>query len=311
MVITGINQNRYLINNPIWVNITGAGEKVLLSFNSLQANLQNYSIFTFYTWNGSVELDLSEIIKGLMPEPSHPTNIISGQIIPGTTTFQILTFQSLGTVVQSYNFNKTFIRGGDGTMGENLTLPVGSVLKESPKIPVWQGYPSAKYTLNANNQIVFSNILNNNEIDRRKVVTCNPVFLRFLNTRGGYSFWMFEEWEITEKSSKTNRIDRRGNPLDLGLEMAWELSLNSRVPREYNATLSALLKSPEVHIYDINSILNDRGSGVSGVSEGRKKAQWTRIYPAGGSMAWNGFEEMNEYSFKFDLLFKEKPTLIW
>lgn len=306
MIISGINQNRYLINNPIWVNITGAGEKVLLSFTSLQAENQNYPIFTFYTFNGQTELDLSEIIKGLMPESNHPQNPIAGQVIQGNITTQSLTFQSLGTVIGSQNFNKTFIRGGDGTMQSNIALPIGSVLKESPKIPVWQGYPSAKYTLNSNNQIIFSNILTNAEIDRRKVVTCNPVFLRFLNTRGGYSFWMFEEWEITEKSKETHRIERRGNPLDLGLEMAWELSLNTRVPREYNATLSALLKSPEISVYNIENILNKRG-GNSLMAFGT----WTRIYNAGGSMAWNGFEEMNEYSFKFDLLFKEKPTLIW
>lgn len=304
MVITGINQNRYLINNPIWIDISNAGEKVLLSFNSLQSDLQNYPIFTFYTFNGSAEVDLSEIIKGLMPESNHPQNPIAGQVIQGNITTQSLTFQSLGTVIGSQNFNKVFIRGGDASMGTNLTLPSGAVLKESPKIPVWQGYPSAKYTLNSNNQIIFSNILTNAEIDRRKVVTCNPVFLRFLNTRGGYSFWMFEEWEVNEKSSKTNRIDRRGNPLDLGMEIAWELSLNTRVERAYNATLSALLKSPEVHIYRVENILNDRGLFLV-------KPQWTRIYNAGGAMQWNAFEQMNEYSFKFDLLFKEKPTLIW
>lgn len=312
MVISGFNQNRYLINNPIWVDITGAGAKVVLSFVSLQTQVGNTPIFTFYTFSGNVSFDISEIIKALMPEPNHPASPISGSIIPGNVTTQTLVFQSSGDVFQSsggssQSFVKSFIRGGDASMGTSLTLPSGSVLKESPKIPVWEGYPSAKYTLNANNQVVFSNILANNEIDRRKVVTCNPVFLRFLNTRGGYSFWMFEEWEVNEKSSKTNRIDRRGNPLDLGMEMAWELSLNTRVEREYNATLSALLKSPEVHIYRVENILNERSSGLLTKSYGA----WTRIYNAGGAMQWNAFEQMNEYSFKFDLLFKEKPTLIW
>ncbi len=311
MVISGINQNRYLINNPIWVDITGAGSKVLLSITSLQAEEQNFPIFTFYTFNGRAEVDLSEIIKGLMPEPNHPTNPISGSIITGNVTTQNLTFQSFIPFIPgdpnpgSQTFVKTFIRGGNASMQTNLTLPAGSVLKESPKIPVWQGYPSAKYTLNGNNQVVFSNILTNAEIDRRKVVSCEPVFLRFLNTRGGYSFWMFEEWEMTEKSKETERINRRGNPLDLGMEMGWELSLNTRVEREYNATLAALMKSPEVHLYRAESILNSRGNPYE------VKWGWTRIYNTGNSMKWNAYEEMNEYDFKFDLLFKEKPTLIW
>ena len=304
MIVSGLNQNRYLINNPIWVDITDAGQKVVMSFTSLQAQIGNYPIFTFYTFNGNVSFDISEIIKGLMPEPNHPQTAIAGQIIPGNVTTQNITFQSDG---DSVTLNKAFIRGGNASMGVNLNLPQLAQLKESPKIPVWQGYPSAKYTLNANNVVVFSNILTNSEIDRRKVVTCEPVFLRFLNTRGGYSFWMFEQWEINEKSKPTQHIKRRGNPLDLGMEMGWELSLNSRVEREYNATLSALMKSPEVHIYRIENILNSRGQSISASSFG----SWTRIYPSGNSMNWNAHEEINEYDFKFDLLLKEKPTLIW
>src|SRR5690606_34253914 len=167
----------------------------------------------------------------------------------------------------------------------------------------WQGFQSAKYTLNESNQVVFTNILNNEEIERRKVVTCNPAFLRFLNTKGGYSYWLFEEWEMKKKTTKTERIERVGNPFDLGLKSTHELSLNTRVEERYIATLDALLQSPEVWAYRVSDTFFTKGNLEKGV--------WTRIYNNGGDIKWNAFERVNEYSFEFDLLFKQNPELKW
>lgn len=304
MVISGLNNNRYLINNPIWVEITGAGAKVTLTFTSFSQEVgeQNY-FFTFYTLNGRTIFDLSEIIKSLMPEPNHPQNPIAGSFISGNSLNVGLTFQSGAS---SQTLPKMFFRGGRDSMGTNIFLTANSVLKESEKIPVWQGFPSAKYSLNSNNQVIYSNILANNEIERRKVVTCNPVFLRFLNSKGGYSYWLFEEWEMNKKTTKTERIDRRFNPLDLGLESTHKLSMTTRVEQRYNATLNALLQSPEIWVYNISSLMPEQPPGFPA-----SNLLWTRIYNAGGDMRWNAFERVNEYSFDFDLLFKQKPVLKW
>ena len=308
MTIQGLGLNRHLINNPIWVDIVDAPETIYLTFTILDGNTAPLiSPYVIKTFNGRASFDLSEIVKSMMNEPQHPIGLLPGDILPSNSTDMTLRFQGVEDP-DEVSLTKTFIRGGDSTMRSNLTLPAFAVLKESEKIPVWEGFPSAKYYLSGNNRIAYTSILANEEIDRQSVVNCNPLFLRFLNTRGGYSFWLFEEWEVNEKSKKTDRIKRRGNPLDLGLEMEYELETTTRVNREYNATLSALLKSPEVHVYNIASILNNRGEGMNFQDRFDK---WTRIYNAGGSMSWNSFEDMNEYTFKFDLLFNEKPTLIW
>ena len=306
MIISGLSLNRYLVNNPIWVDISDAPETIYLTFSSVNQGTQTLiAPYVIKTFNGKTSFDLSEIIKAMMNEPSHPVGLLSGDILPSNATTFTLRFQDV-EVPDEVLITKTFIRGGDATMGSNLTLPANAVLKESPKIPVWEGFQSAKYYLNENNRIVYTNILTNSEIERMSVVNCNPLFLRFLNTRGGYSFWLFEEWEVNEKSKKTETIIRRGNPLDLGMEMEYSLETTTRVNREYNATLSALLKSPEIYVHRIENLLNKRSSTEVG-----RFSEWTRIYNAGNSIRWNSFEEMNEYSFKFDLLFNNKPTLIW
>ena len=306
MTIQGLGLNRYLINNPIWVDISDAPETIYLTFSSVYQKSQTLiAPYVIKTFNGETSFDLSEIIKSTMDEPQHPVGLLSGDVLPSNATTLTLRFQAVEDPDEVI-LTKTFIRGGDATMQSNLTLPTNAVLKESEKIPVWEGFQSAKYYLNENNRIVYTNILTNEEIERMSVVNCNPLFLRFLNTRGGYSFWLFEEWEVTEKSKKTHRIKRRDDPLDLGLEMEYELETTTRVERKYNNTLSALLKSPEIYVHRIENLLNKRIS-----AETMRFTEWTRIYNAGGSMSWNSFEEMNEYTFKFDLLFNEKPTLIW
>ena len=307
MIISGLSLNRYLVNNPIWVDISNAPETIYLTLIPVHQPTQAQTLIAPYiisTFNGKTSFDLSEIIKSMMNEPQHPIGLLSGDILPSNATTLTLRFQAVEDP-DEVMLTKTFIRGGDATMGSNLTLPANAVLKESAKIPVWEGFQSAKYYLNENNRIVYTNILENAEIERMSIVNCNPLFLRFLNTRGGYSFWLFEEWEVTEKSKKTERIIRRGNPLDLGMEMEYSLETTTRVERKYNNTLSALLKSPEIYAYKIGNLLNKRI-----LVESIRFTEWTRIYNAGGSMSWNSFEEMNEYTFKFDLLFNEKPTLI-
>jgi hypothetical protein len=302
MVVSGLNQNRYLVNNPIWVDITNAGAKVQMQLSGLAIPNDPYPTFTFYTHNGSVSIDIAEIIKSLFTVPTHPPGLVNGQVVPGLTFSQTITFSSGG---DSASFSKTFLRGGKLTMGTNQTVPANSLLSESPKIPVWDGYNSAKYTLNQFNQVVFNNILTNSEIDRRKVVTCNPVFTRFLNTKGGYSFWLFEEWEITETTKDQERIDRRGNPIDMGQSATWKLNVRSRVPQEYTATMSALLKSLDIYVWGMEGLLNSISTGFSTPSY-----TWMKVYNAGGSMKWNSFEQVNEVSMDFDILFKYKGELL-
>lgn len=302
MVVSGLNQNRYLVNNPIWVDITNAGAKVQMQLSGLAIPNDPYPTFTFYTHNGSVSIDIAEIIKSLFAVPTHPAGLVNGQVVPGLTFSQTITFSSGG---DSVSFSKTFLRGGKLTMGTNQTVPANSLLSESPKIPVWDGYNSAKYTLNQFNQVVFNNILTNNEIDRRKVVTCNPVFTRFLNTKGGYSFWLFEEWEITETTKDQERIDRRGTPIDMGQSATWKLNVRSRVPQEYTATMSALLKSLDIYVWGMEGLINSAGAGFALPSY-----TWMKVYNAGGSMKWNSFEQVNEVSMDFDILFKYKGELL-
>lgn len=298
--VTGINGSRYYVNNPIWVTVDTSMDVDPTAVVNLSITINATIVFSakYYPLNGLVYFDLSEIIKGFLPEPSHPTNPISGQPISLSTVNATIS-------LPGFNSTKTFFRGGEDSQRTNIQVPNEAVLSESEKIPVWTGYPYAKYYLNSSGITYYTDILQVSEIEQRKVATCNPVYLRFLNSKGGYSFWLFEDWELLKNSKTTSVIERRTSDLDLGLETSHELNISTRVEERYLSTLRALLQSPDVYIYNIQNIL------VESNPQFQQSFVWTKIYNGGGNMKWNSYDSVHEFDFKFDLRLKSNPTLIW
>lgn len=299
--VTGISASRYYVNNPIWVTVEL--EEGVSPNESFQLTIVSDSEVVYngryYPFDGVFRFDLSEIMKGLLPEPNHPTSPTSGNPIQ-LSTITVTIF------LPRYSSSKTFFRGGEDSQRTNIQVPNNAVLSESEKIPVWNGFPSAKYYLDAGGQTYYTAILNNDEIERRRVATCNPVFLRFLNSKGGYSFWLFDEWELNKQTKTTDIIERRLSDLDLGLKTTHNLTTSTRVEERYTSTLRALLQSPEIYIYNIQNIL------VESNPQFQQSFTWTRIYNDGSPpMKWNSFEQVNEFDFKFDLRLNNDPTLIW
>lgn len=298
--VTGISGSRYYVNNPIWVKVDRTGDvdpnaPVILTIVSNAQTVYNAKL---YVYNSVVWFDLAEIMKGLIPEPSHPTTISSGQYIALSTL-------TVTIYLPNFTQTKTFFRGGEDSDRTNIQAPNQAILSESAKFPIWQGYPSAKYYLDAMGLPIYTEIIPNSEIERRQVVTCNPIFLRFLNSKGGYSFWLFDEWTITKNAKTTNVVERRDSDVDLGLTTTHQLALSTRAEERYTATLRALLQSPEVYIYRLDKVL------IESNPQFVQTFTWTRIFNDGGSMKWNNFDSVNEFDFKFSLRLKTDPTLIW
>lgn len=296
--ITGLSGSRYYVNNPIWLECD-VSDNPVDSFTMVISD-GGTPIFQgkFYTFENKAYIDIAEIMKGLLPEPNHPVNPSTGQVI-NTNSISVQIY------VLGFAPSITFYRGGEDSDRTNVQVPALAALIESAKIPVWTGYPSAKYYLNASNEIIYTNIIPPSETEQRRVVNCNPVYLRFLNSKGGYSFWMFESWNIQKKTKKGDIIERRVNNLDLGLEPSHTLNLSTRAEERYTQTLSALCESPEVYIYQIQNVVEEQNTSFQFSNE------WTRIFNDGSSMEWNNEDSVNEFDFKFNLNFKNNPSLLW
>ena len=128
-------------------------------------------------------------------------------------------------------------------------------------------------------------------------------FLRFLNSKGGYSYWLFEEWEIKDKYKQGKIIDRRGKDLDLGNKPEFELNLATRTEERYLSTMRALVQSTEIYVYRLDNLIQESNPVF------QQTYTWTPIYNTGNNIEWNAFDSVYEISFKADLRLKNNPSL--
>lgn len=303
MIVTGLNSNRFLTGNPIPVTVKAdsgefpIGTKVTMSVTRQATHagqsLLAYPPITLFPNVGGLQFDLRPFIKGMMPEPYIPTNSYQDPV-PNYQNFNI-SFSENATDSSAIFSNKTFIRAFKRTKSNNgLTFASNEELREGDKIPVWQGYPSARFYID-NNQIKGTTVVEAEHIQRMKTPTaCNPFYVRFLNSKGGYSFWMFNAWEDNTDSDDIGVIERQGiNNKSLGFTQEDTVTVDTRVRREYYPLIRALIVSPVVQVYN------------------QYDMDWLKIELKGTTFERNNYDDLQEFTCDFDLMLNVNPSSIW
>ena len=229
MIVSGLNTNRFLTGNPIPITITAdsgefaIGTKITMTIARQPTHpgqsLLSYPPITLYPVEGGVSVDLRPYIIGMMPEPYIPTNSYQDPV-PNYQVFNI-SFSENRTDTSAIFSNKTFIRAFKRTKSNNaLTFGINEELKEGEKIPVWQGYPTARFWIDSSSRIRATPVVTSEHSKQMRLPTaCNPFYVRFLNSKGGYSFWMFNAWENATKSDDLGVIKQTGiNNKSLGFD---------------------------------------------------------------------------------------------
>ena len=326
--IGGLHRDNYLVNNPIWVDMkvisTGVAY-IILAFtpqthdDAAPVVTDTAGTLRLYPDSiGELELDLAEIAKGFMSKPQHPRDTIDAAAIKTNylrALISIVAKLETGGTATILTTVKNFIRGGREALSTNVTLNPSTTLVESVNIPYWGGpYPFALYKLDSNSIIrSYITSLDRDRIERRRVVGCNPVYLRFLNTLGGYSFWLFETSDLRKKTDKPDTIDGREGPESLGHEATYTLTLETRAERRYFKTLRALAESAEVYAYELTQLLIDQQDEavVFGSEASLARSGWSRIINPGNSVDTNAFEEVQTFKLKFTVMLPYNPQVVW
>jgi len=305
MIVTGLESDLYYIDNPILINITDLEFNVtyftigLFNIND-PLNVIAINELPIYPYTNLLikDFDFSEVIKANFARPHHPTTTLPNDSVIGTNyvRFTIDIKQRInGTIVGQYTANKTFLRGGKDTQELNVTASVGDVLKESAKILVWDGLPVSKYYINADKKIAVTNVITEAEIQQMKTVGCDPFYVRFLNSKGGYSFWYFPVWDKDKKTKSVGFIERQ-RPLDsfsLGFESTHIVKAESKLRREHFETAEALIDSKEVHVYN------------------RYGNSWAKIELKDGNFNRNTYEDVTDFNVSFNANLSKDARLIW
>lgn len=305
MIVSGLNSNRFLAGNPIPVtlSLSGAsfeqGKFITMNITKLTTHGGEAPVtlppIKLYPSPEGITIDLAPYIKGLLPNPYIPGNSYQNPV-PNYQNFNI-TFSENQTDSSNAFLNKTFIRGYRREESDSaFTLSVNEQLNPADKIPVWTGYPSARFWIDASSTIQSTEVVEPEYSKQMRLPTnCDPFYVRFLNSLGGYSFWMFNSWEWKTQTKDVGVIERTaylGNR-SLGFKEDNTVTVDTRVKREFFVLIRDLISSPVVQVYD------------------KFGMTWKKIELKGNSITENNYEDMIEVTATFDLMLNNKPEVLW
>lgn len=324
MVVQRINGDRYLINNPIWVDITSVPDAALFVTISIEpvngASQVSPPSLRLYAYNNAIQFDLSDAIKSFFPVPDFSRETANDVPIQTNYLTTCIVFRAIGPdgseVLEEVIVNKTFIRGGRDTQRFNASVALSAVLKESTKIPRWGGFPVRKYYFEASRDtrktyynILSTTIIPADETEQRRVIGCNPIYFKFLNTLGGYSYWLFETFTAEKSAGKAQIVENRNANYSLGNEIEYELEVEGRVEREYYQTMRALIQSPEIYVWDLNSKVFADRTGTVDVIQARDP--WVKVFAGKNKISFESNEDLKDVSLKFEIKTEQRPTVKW
>lgn len=242
LTLNGLEGNYYLINNDIWLKFT-VGHTSVTSIGLMienQATGDQSVQFIVYPIGGEASVNISQIVKSLFNDPdnNHQNNF-------ETLKINYYAITSEGQVA-SYSTIKKFIRGGIRTNEINNTLQVGELLSPTDKIPTWQGYTIYQYTLASDG--IDQAVVDPSNAAPRVVKGCDSRMIRFLNQKGGYSYWLFELMKIDESNNNLGSINRIGGVIDVGNLYNAESQLYSKVHVDYFDIIRDLIISPDIYM---------------------------------------------------------------
>jgi len=321
MVVSGLSSNFYLSDNPIFINISNIASgtsyiEIILTRYNADGSVDVVSTpQKLYNLNNNISLDIAPLVKSFMPEPLHDKNYsnliqyafnnnfikakvtvneikFTYQMAPGTRTTRG-NIEGFFVTLSTQSFTNHFIRGGKRTYDSNQNLVAGQNLLVTDTIPIWGGYPVDYYTTNSSSGIVKNNTIPTNLKEERSVKGCNALYVKFMNSLGGYSYWLFENYENEESNDNLGSVLRRISILDLGNDFDSEIELISKIPARYIALMKDLIISKEIYLYNSDA------------------QTWMRILSNNNKIKTNPFDVNTKVKLKFAVPTRYNPSLLW
>lgn len=288
MIISNdLNSNGYLINNEIWFNINADSyvKYYTLYFTNL-SNAKSTTAFVIYPdLNNHAFVNIQSIVKSLFDPPNGNTNNAAKIKIS-------IVGKDNNDVTYLFEFTKDFVRGGNRTNDTNQTISPNQSLRLYQTLPVWSGFPVYDYFLSPTFVIEQENLIEVTDIDYRRIKGCNNIYLKFLNQKGGYSYWLFESFTEKEAGSPLGTIvGSNNNLLDLGTLSSSDLKVYSKVPREYKQYAFDLIISPDIFAY--------------------QNGGWKKIGLKANSIERDNIKRVYSVSLNLDLNYRFNPSLLW
>ncbi len=288
MTISGLENNYYLTQNDIWIRVDGFPEAVSIlevKATNLTSELILPPLKLSASPSNDFQFNICQLVRALMPEPNHLA-------INSLQSFQIeFKAKYVNTELPDDEdvLIKYFVRGGRDKNGNDEWF-----LQPSEELVVGRwidwGIPLPTYAKRIQGDEIVDYIPNNQfKISLRN--NCNYTAIKFLNSLGGYQYYIFESHEIKIKSKAGKTIPtiayrlRNDNFINIGIEKEKTIELSTKTPFEVQSVISDLVGAFEVFLYN-----------PEGFDE---NAKWQRLQLESNDSIENSYDRVYENTLKY------------
>lgn len=239
MTIEGLEKSTYYVYNPIWVKVSGLGHTLKVSL-SLNGDKFEFSLDPI---GGEVTFDIAKSIRGGLPSLTNKTSIPMEGSVDGV--YSVRFFFHNGPDDEE-KITRYFMIGGKDSFESNLSPGTNLILSNY----YWQGWP-AWTSIYANNKI--TNVALGEFVTPKSTEIlyprhdCESIFLAFRNLKGGFSSYLFEDFQFDKANKDMGFYLIKQTIKDNGTETKVVLNVRTKAIRELYETLEHLAQSEEIY----------------------------------------------------------------
>lgn len=288
MTITGLENNYYLSQNNIWLKINEFASTVSiveLKVTNLTTG-NDLPIFKLAaSLNNDVQFNISQIVSALMPELDHINlNTLQSFQFDFTAKFTDSEIEDdISSLTKFFVFGKRLKNGNnEWYLQDSQELIVGKWIE-------WVGVTLPGFA----KKIQGASILDFIPTDfyKKNVLNCDFRILKFLNSLGGFQYFVFESFEIKTKSKAGKTISkitdqlRKDNFINLKNETEQTIEFTTKTPFQIQGVFTDLVTSSDIFLY------NSNGSDDN--------AKWQRLKLENNDSIENNFDRIYENKIEF------------
>lgn len=291
MIISGLDNNYYLSLNDIWITVNDFTKKTSyleLTVTNITTGVSLLPFTPSPSPENEFNFNICVPVRNLFPLPN-PVDINSLQEFK--FDFRVK-YEDTTVPDETATLTKYFVRGGmekNGTaewfLSSSKELVVGKWIN-------WRGITLPGFAKRIQNNTIVNYVpTEENTFFLQHSPGCDYRIVKFLNSLGGYQFFVFEKFQTKSKTkagkmiSKISKRLRVDNFRNTGLTVEKTIEFETKTPHQIQEVFTELVISPEVYLYNPDGNDND--------------SQWQRLILENNDSIENNYTQQYENKIEF------------
>ncbi|RMZ60060.1 hypothetical protein D1632_10755 [Chryseobacterium nematophagum] len=289
MTITGLDNNYYLSQNDIWISISGFIDLPDI-LELIVTNITTGASLPILRMSPSPEnefkCNICVPVRALFPFPDH-ININSLQSFGFDF---IVKFEDTNIADETISLTKYFVLGGRNKNGNAEWFLTASEELIVGKWLEWRTVTLPGYAKRIQGNAIVD-FIPTEKVILNKPSGCDYKILKFLNSLGGYQYYLFDKFQEKYKSKAGKTIPkiadrlRQHNMRNREVNTERTIEFQTKTPFAAQSVITDLIASPEVLLYDSTGDDSD--------------SQWERLVIENNDSIENNWNRVYENKLEF------------